>query len=313
MPLSEIERVVAARFARWGFELPSEGVTARAPGRILDHGWHIAWVWGEQDGEEYLELFSQHRMTSDDHVRVWASGRVEELPAPSSSQVYSAGATQAEIAAGRDALFERNRRICAEQRETGLLPEPGNNFVAHDIQEGLSTGAVAPADPPAMDTQPVIKELDRDQLMTDAAIHAAATVELGDRPTFQERYLERALVSAISEYVAADTRPRERLPVPGWDPQPGDVDLTVRFAAERQPTILAELKVDDIEATLWDLLKLASIVRADPPAHAYLVAAAPPRRWQHAECADLFCDDGDPHVWGWPRSSSAGRSRGAGC
>ena len=45
--------------------------------------------------------------------------------------------------------------------------------------------------------------------------------------------------------------------VPGWDPQPGAFDLAV-LDQEQQPLLLTELKLDDVDQTLWDIFKLAN-------------------------------------------------------
>jgi hypothetical protein len=68
--------------SHWEIRLPPNSVETRGPGHIFQAGWHIGWIWGAADGEDFLEYFAQHRMTNDRHYRIWTSGRVEALPAP---------------------------------------------------------------------------------------------------------------------------------------------------------------------------------------------------------------------------------------
>ena len=71
------------RFAHWAIELP---VDAMSPGKvwlIVQRGWTI-WTRFDvhaKDGREHLDCYSMHRMTNDSHVRWYADGETESLPA----------------------------------------------------------------------------------------------------------------------------------------------------------------------------------------------------------------------------------------
>jgi hypothetical protein len=138
-----IERYFTEYFQRWNIVLPQDSVTARTPGHIFEHGWHIGYLWGAENGEEYLEVLAQHRMTDDEHFRVFASGRVEGLPAPASVYGYGPNATDDEKAQAKREYIEYNRRIHAQLRDLGLLPPPGENLPAHEINEYLRSGGSA--------------------------------------------------------------------------------------------------------------------------------------------------------------------------
>jgi hypothetical protein len=147
MPSTDtIERYFADCFGRWGISLPPRDVAARSSGHVFEHGWHIAYVWDTESGEEYLEVLAQHRMTDDRHFRVFATGRVEELPAPSGTYAYASDATEAEKLAAAERNSERNRRIYAALRERGLLPAEGENLAAHEINEFLRSGSEPESD-----------------------------------------------------------------------------------------------------------------------------------------------------------------------
>jgi hypothetical protein len=136
-----IERYFREYFRHWAITLPSRDVGLRAAGHIFERGWHIGYVWGVEDGDEYLEVLAQHRMTDDRHFRVFASGRIEDLPAPGGSYYCAPpDATDAEKRAEEREYLERNRRIYADLRERGLLPPPGKNLPAHEINEYLRSG-----------------------------------------------------------------------------------------------------------------------------------------------------------------------------
>ena len=138
--VSEIVRIFNEHFAPQGIQLPPDAVAERAPGHLFRRGWHIGWVWGEQDGEEYLEFLSQHRMTDDERLRVFASGRIEDLDVPSTFTPLPEGASPEEIEKARTRSAERNRTIYAELRERGLLPPQGENLPALEVIESLASG-----------------------------------------------------------------------------------------------------------------------------------------------------------------------------
>ena len=146
--VSEIVRIFAERFRPWEITLPVDAVERREGGHIYERGWHIGYQWGERDDEEYLDVLSQHRMTSDDVERIWASGRVEALDAVSTMMVIPEGAAPEERAEAERRFFERNRTVAADLRERGLLPIEGHNLPAHEVNEHLAKGGESGGDSP---------------------------------------------------------------------------------------------------------------------------------------------------------------------
>jgi hypothetical protein len=135
----------------------------------------------------------------------------------------------------------------------------------------------------------------------DAVRDAATQIDGGPSESFREERIERALIAALREHVGPNLSmgARRRFPIPGWDPQPGAVDLFVLDHAGSL-SIVAELKVDDIEDTIWDLFKMAALTRSGAPPFAYLVVAARAARWGKpgVDCAPLFpAEHGSPLVW----------------
>jgi hypothetical protein len=124
--------------------------------------------------------------------------------------------------------------------------------------------------------------------MTRAAERAA--LEPQDK-SLLERRLEDALVQQLAiEFAGWDVVARRKLPgvtLPDWDPLPGPIDVAV-LRCERL-VIAAELKLDDIDQTPWDICKMASASRIGSVLGAYVVAAAPAKTWsRRLDCVDLF-------------------------
>lgn len=146
--ISQIARIFAERFERWAITLPRQALERREGGHIFEQGWHIGYQWGERDGEEYVDVLAQHRMTSDSLERLWSSGRVETLEAMSELFLIPRNATPEEAAAAERKYFERNRRVADDLRNRGLLPKSGENLVAHEINEHLRSGGDISRDEP---------------------------------------------------------------------------------------------------------------------------------------------------------------------
>jgi hypothetical protein len=108
--MDEIESKFAAYFEHWGIHLPKEDIEQRNGGRLQQSGWFVNYVWGKENGAEYLEFYAGHRMTNDRHVRLWATGQVDELDAPWDFMIV-----------GREEEYrDHNERVSAELREKGL-------------------------------------------------------------------------------------------------------------------------------------------------------------------------------------------------
>ena len=110
-------------FAYWGLELP---VDAMSPGKvwlIVQRGWTI-WTRFDidaEDGREHLDCYYMHRMTSDNHVRLYADGEKEDLPAMAGSYAISPDATEAEQEAVRAKFFADNQAVEKLLEEKGFV------------------------------------------------------------------------------------------------------------------------------------------------------------------------------------------------
>ena len=109
-------------FAHWEIELP---VFAMSPGvvwLIVQRGWTI-WTRfdiGAEDGREHLDCYSMHRMTNDSHIRLYADGEQENLPA-AESYVIPKDASKAEREALRHKFFADNQAVEKLLEEQGFV------------------------------------------------------------------------------------------------------------------------------------------------------------------------------------------------
>ncbi len=116
-----------------------EEVAARENGHSFHRALHIGWAWGEDEtGREYLELLWEHRMTSTRAHRFYADGTTESIAVPFLG--YPMAEDPVENAEREQWYLAENRRIYADLRARGLLPDPGGNVPSQDINEFLQSG-----------------------------------------------------------------------------------------------------------------------------------------------------------------------------
>lgn len=88
-PLPRIKLEFATLFKNFDIALPEADVVVRGRGKICQCGWAIWYLFGKDERGEYLDYYSAHRMTGDDHVRLYEDGPRESLPAISIMRVCS--------------------------------------------------------------------------------------------------------------------------------------------------------------------------------------------------------------------------------
>ncbi|HPR63342.1 MAG TPA: hypothetical protein PK014_03905 [Thermoanaerobaculia bacterium] len=107
--MENIKRNFEREFKRWKLELPEEDLRLRRSGFIQQEGWLIQYVFGRNRFGEYLDYYACHRMTDDEHVRLYESGRRQYLSALGGMYVTSQDPVDA--ARLEKAFLRRNRRI----------------------------------------------------------------------------------------------------------------------------------------------------------------------------------------------------------
>jgi len=101
---------------------------------------------------------------------------------------------------------------------------------------------------------------------------------------------ERDLADALGAEIPGSEVER-RLPIPGWDPQPGNVDLFGR-GEDGNVSWAAEVKLkssDDLYECIWDMAKMASLATTPGVEEVFIVAGTTVRMWEKPfEAAGLF-------------------------
>jgi hypothetical protein len=80
MFMKNIEVRFNISFSHWGIKLPPDDIAERRRGKIMKGGWVIWYLFGSDENGEYLDYYASHRMTDDEHVRIYAGGKSETLP-----------------------------------------------------------------------------------------------------------------------------------------------------------------------------------------------------------------------------------------
>ena len=135
--MKALEDCFASRFAHWAIRLPEDHVAQRRRGKINQAGWTIWFLFGKDDRGEYLDYYASHRMTSDEHVRIYADGEVEELEALLSLRLTSQDPEDDRRLEAE--YFAENRRISNMLEEKGFLlsgDEPLSNQLGRVLREG---------------------------------------------------------------------------------------------------------------------------------------------------------------------------------
>ena len=110
-------------FAHFEIELPVEAMSPGSVWLIVKRGWTI-WTRFDiaaEDGREHLDHYSMHRMTNDSHVRWYADGEEEDLPAIGWAYVTPDGATAEEADAARARFFADNQAVEKLLEEKGFV------------------------------------------------------------------------------------------------------------------------------------------------------------------------------------------------
>jgi hypothetical protein len=128
-------------FAHWDITLPPEHVRERRRGKIVEAGWAIWYLFGEDERGEYLDYYASHRMTNDRHIRIYEDGTEERLPTVSTMRLASQDPDEdARLAAEH---LEENRRAAKMLQEKGFGiegDEPGGVQINRHLALGEEEG-----------------------------------------------------------------------------------------------------------------------------------------------------------------------------
>ena len=144
----------------------------------------------------------------------------------------------------------------------------------------------------------VTDDRDWDRVVAGAIRVAARSVAPGSG---DKSFLEKRLAEAVGEALEAEVAPLRvllnkklsNLELPNWDPQPGWFDLAL-VSEDNRLLVAGELKLDDIEHTLWVIFKVGAALDLPDVQAGYVIAAAPLATWQSGrEVVELFSDEGE--------------------
>lgn len=140
---------------------------------------------------------------------------------------------------------------------------------------------------PAFEAMVVSGKVDQDDPVGRATLKAAE--DLASAGAEGVRVRERHLADALARHLGAVAE--RRLHVPGWDPQPGNVDAFTTDWRGR-PALVIETKLkagNDVFECLWDMVKVLSLATEPSVEDAYLVTGTTVASWQRpVACAELF-------------------------
>lgn len=116
-------------FKNWAIELPEDHLTNRLSGTIFKAGWNIRYIFGKDDGREFLEFYATHRMTDDRHCKIYDDGEMIDLDAICSMYVYDPMIPGDREKSERENR-ERNNRIYKELETKGLNVMTINTYLS---------------------------------------------------------------------------------------------------------------------------------------------------------------------------------------
>jgi hypothetical protein len=122
--MEKIEKRFNDEFSPWDIRLPEEDVTNRWRGKIIEAGWAIWYLFGSDERGEYVDYYASHRMTTDQHARIYANGNEEHLPVIESMRIVSRDPKE-------DARFEAEY-FARNQRVSRMLEEKGFGMVGDE-------------------------------------------------------------------------------------------------------------------------------------------------------------------------------------
>src|SRR5262245_50166125 len=129
--------------------------------------------------------------------------------------------------------------------------------------------------------------------LTDLRVGSACTAAASSwvyRRGRPEATLAETLAGPLGIVFAQPVTPAgsKRFSYPGWEPHPRGIDLFVANE-DGQPHIALELKVEAVDETLYDVYKLASLLRTPGVEAGFSVVVATHRTWERGgDCVDFF-------------------------
>jgi len=88
-PAKKIQDTFTKLFERTNLRLPEENLRERTPGSIPYGSGRVLFVFGKENGREYLEYYAHHRIGGDSHGKIFDDGMHVRLPALCSAVCFN--------------------------------------------------------------------------------------------------------------------------------------------------------------------------------------------------------------------------------
>ncbi len=116
--MEQIAETFNNRFDHWNITLSEADIKDRCNGHVQKSGWLIQYCFGEDEHGTYLDYYAAHRMTDDEHVRIYSDGEVEDLPALSSICLVSEDPKENKRL--EDEYYHENQQVAKMLAEKGF-------------------------------------------------------------------------------------------------------------------------------------------------------------------------------------------------
>lgn len=87
--LEKIQEVFTERFGHIPLKIPDDDLVNRRKGSMAYGSGRIFYIFGEEEGREYLEYYAHHRIGGDSHEKIYDDGESVSLPDLESMIVYN--------------------------------------------------------------------------------------------------------------------------------------------------------------------------------------------------------------------------------
>jgi hypothetical protein len=105
-------------YRNWDIVLPEDDYKNKKNGFIQKEGWLIQYCFGQEDDNNYMDIYAEHRMTSPHHTRIYENGEIKQLS--NYKIIYIIDDDPKITQRNKMELEEHNRKIAQELIEKGF-------------------------------------------------------------------------------------------------------------------------------------------------------------------------------------------------
>jgi hypothetical protein len=116
--MEKIKAKFEEMFKDWEIKIPDENYKTKEAGYVQKDGWLIQYCFGKEDDKEYMDVFSEHRMTSPDHFRLYENGDKKDLPIYQT--VYAVDKDPEKTEKNKKEYYEYNEKVAQQLIDKGF-------------------------------------------------------------------------------------------------------------------------------------------------------------------------------------------------